>query len=99
MGIQSVLLICGLSSGLIGTIIIAFSISSITRVIKMVIDAQEIFAMSLTQTPTPTIITGLDKQLQKAKKTSGLKILLGLLLLAIGFALQLISILMSALIC
>lgn len=94
MDIQTIFLICGLSFGVIGTIIVAFSMSSIIRVLRTVIDAQEIFTRSLTQTQNTVVITGLDKQSQRAQKTSGRMILLGLLLVAIGFAVQLVSILM-----
>lgn len=79
--------IIGLSSGLIGSVILAFSLSSIISMLSLVVSSKELEAVSNGEAR----VTGLDVHMSKSKSVNKFWTLVGLLFLIAGFALQLLS--------
>lgn len=74
----------GLISGFIGSIILAFSLSSIVSMLSLLVSAIELDTVSNGEMKA----TGLDVHMDKSKKVSGFWTTVGLIFLASGFALQ-----------
>lgn len=84
--------IIGLIANIIGTIILAFSLSSYIRSIRMAIDAHELFVISHNHPTKPIIqISGTDIHMNRDKKRATLFSWLGVSLVVIGFICQLSS--------
>lgn len=83
--------IIGLLFGFIGSVILAFSLSSIVSMLSLLVTAIELDTVSGGEMKA----VGLDKHMDKSKKSSGFWTKIGLISLAIGFALQFICALTS----
>lgn len=90
---ETFLSIIGLSLNIIGTIILAYSLSSYIRSMRLAIDANYTSILSFSQNNLPKIvISGTDKHMDNDKKNSGLYTRIGVILILIGFVFQLIAI-------
>ena len=79
--------IVGLSCGMIGSVILAFSLSSIISMLSLVVSSKELESVS----NGSARVTELDKHMSKSKIISTFWTVVGLLFLIVGFALQLLS--------
>lgn len=92
MDVPTWLNVIGLSSNIIGTIILAFSLSDYIGAMRLALDAHELFIMSyLNNTGKPIVrVTGMDWHLKKGEKAGKYFTFLGVFLVILGFILQLI---------
>lgn len=87
-----ILNIIGLSSNIIGSIILAFSLGSYISSLRLAIDAHELQLLSILNPKKPLIqVTGVDVHLNRDNKLSTIKIWFGILLLIGGFIIQIIA--------
>lgn len=87
---MNIINVIGLSSGFIGSLILAFSLSSIVSMLSLVVSAHELNSVSNGE----AVVTGLDIHMDKSRKTAGFWTKTGLLFLAVGFALQILAVFM-----
>ncbi len=88
--------IIGISTNIVGTIILAISINSIIKAYNLSFTALEHFKESFVNGKNVVSFTGLDKHRKKALINNKILIGVGLILLVVGFLLQLISITIEA---
>jgi len=84
----------GITLGLLGTIILAFSLNRLLKSFDSSIKALEIFKETITQKNTIDII-GLDKHRAIANSKSKKNVIMGLLFIIVGFVFQLIDIIIQ----
>jgi len=84
--------IIGLVLNILGTIILAFSLSGYINSLRMAIDAHEIFITSLNHPSKPVVqVTGTDVHMNKDQKKSTVLLWVGVLIVVLGFFCQLLS--------
>jgi hypothetical protein len=84
--------IIGLVSNILGTIILAFSLSAYISSMRLAIDGHELFIMSYFNPNRPIVqVTGTDVHMNRDKKKSSFFSLLGVVLVVLGFVCQLTS--------
>ncbi len=84
--------IIGLIANIIGTVILAFSLSSYISSMRIAIDVHELFINSLSHSTQPVVqVTGTDVHMNRDKIRSTCFSLLGVSLVVIGFVCQLSS--------
>ncbi len=84
--------IIGLVANIIGTIILAFSLSAYISSIRLAIDAHELYILSVTHPAKPIVrVTGTDVHLNRDEKKSAFFSWLGVILVVVGFICQLTS--------
>lgn len=84
--------IIGLVCNIIGTIILAFSLNSYIRSIRLAIDAHELYILSVNHPTRPIIqVTGTNVHMSRDKKKATIISWLGVLLVVAGFICQLYS--------
>jgi hypothetical protein len=92
MTTATLLNIVGLSLNFIGALIVAFSAGLYFRLVDVSIGALETTIQTLLgQSPGVPVIKGLDVHRQTAMRRGTIRLWFGLLLLAAGFAVQLIA--------
>lgn len=85
--------VIGLIFNIIGTIILAFSLSTYLRSIRLAIDAHEVSILSLGQNQLPkVVVTGTDKHMDVDKQKSNICTKAGVIIVLLGFIFQLIAI-------
>jgi hypothetical protein len=87
--------IIGLCANILGTIILAFSIGSYISSIRLAIDAHELFIQSLLHPNRGPIVqvTGTDVHMNRDRKRANSFTWFGVLLVIVGFAIQIYAIL------
>ncbi len=84
--------IIGLVANIIGTIILAFSLSAYIRSMRLAIDAHELYILSVAHPTKPIVrVTGTVVHLNRDKQKSAHFSWLGVILVVIGFFCQLTS--------
>lgn len=84
--------IVGLVSNIVGTIILAFSLSKYIRSMRMAIDAHELYITSVNNTRGPIVkVTGTEVHMNRDEKYASFFSWLGVILVALGFICQLSS--------
>lgn len=84
--------IIGLTSNIIGTVILAFSLNSYIRSIRLAIDAHELYILSVNNPTRPTIqVTGAGVHMNRDKKHATVFSWIGVILVVAGFISQLYS--------
>ncbi len=87
--------IIGLSINIIGSVFLAISLNSIIKAYNSSITALEHFKDTFLSTKDVVSFTGLDKHRKNALKNNKTLTGIGLIMLIIGFILQLLSIVMN----
>lgn len=85
----NILNLIGLGSGFIGSVILAFSMSGIVSMLSLLVNSIELDTASNGELKA----TGLDKHMVKSKKGCSVWTIIGLIFLALGFALQFFALL------
>ena len=84
--------IIGLGCNILGTIILAFSLSAYISSMRLAIDGHELFIMSYNHPTKPIVqVTGTDTHMNRDKKKSSFFSWLGVVLVVFGFISQLTS--------
>ena len=84
--------IIGLVANIIGTIILAFSLSAYISSMRLAIDAHELYILSVNHPTRPIVqVTGTDEHLNRDEKKSAFFSWLGVVLVVVGFICQLTS--------
>ena len=84
--------IIGLVANIIGTIILAFSLSAYISSMRLAIDAHELYILSINHSTLPIAqVTGTNNHLNRDKKKSVIFSWLGVVLVVVGFICQLTS--------
>jgi hypothetical protein len=84
--------IIGLVANIIGTIILAFSLSAYIGSMRLAIDAHELYILSVNNPRGPIYqITGTDVHMKRGKKNATFFSWLGVILVVSGFIFQLTS--------
>ena len=84
--------IIGISTNIVGAIILAISLNSIIKAYNLSFTALEHFKESFVSGKNLVSFIGLDKHRKKALVKNKILIVVGLIMLVVGFLLQLISI-------
>lgn len=87
----STLNILGLSAGIIGTIILAISLGRFLKALRLAVTAHEIFIESSLRGGNIVQITGTDLHIARGSKNAASLTVTGLVLVVIGFTLQLLQ--------
>lgn len=84
--------IIGLVCNIIGTVILAFSMNSYIRSMRLAIDAHELYILSVNH-PTKSVVqvTGTDVHMNRDKKKASIFSWIGVFLVVAGFFCQLSS--------
>ncbi len=84
--------IIGLFANIVGTVILAISLSSYIRSMRLAIDAHELYILSVNHPTKPIVVmTGTDVHMDRDKKKSNFLSWLGIVLVIGGFVSQLSS--------
>jgi len=84
--------IIGLVSNILGTIILAFSLSGYISSLRLAVDAHELFIISLNHPTKPIVqVTGTNVHMNRDKKKSTIFSWFGVLFIVLGFVFQLLS--------
>lgn len=87
----TVLNILGLSSGIAGTIILAISLNRFLKAVHTSVKAHELFIETYTSGGDVLQIAGTDQHVSRAVKKAGSLTVTGIILVTIGFSLQLLQ--------
>jgi len=87
--------IIGLSINIVGSVFLAISLNSIIKAYNSSITALEHFKDTLLSGSDVVSFTGLDKHRKNALKSNKTLTVIGLVMLIVGFILQLLSIVMN----
>jgi predicted cobalt transporter CbtA len=94
MGTQQILAVAGAASGALGSIVTAFSLSSVLRELNIARGFLEVTVSAIaTQSRAIPVFEGLEKRHHRATKWSNVVLWFGVALLVGGFVLQAMSIL------
>jgi len=95
MSLELILNAVGLLFNIIGSIILALSLSKFLSALHSAVSAHDL-ALTKTYMPgTQIIFTGLDKIIKKGSKSGSARTAIGLIILIIGFILQFVSIVIT----
>ena len=86
--------VIGLTANIIGTIILAFSLSSYIRSMRLAIDGHELYILSVNHPDKrkPIVqVTGTDTHMERDRKRSGTLSWIGIFFVIAGFVMQLWS--------
>lgn len=84
--------IIGLVCNIIGTVILAFSLNSYIRSMRLAIDAHELYILSVNHPTKPVVqVTGTDVHMNRDKKKASIFSWFGVFLVVAGFVSQLSS--------
>ncbi|MES2728283.1 MAG: hypothetical protein V4643_14335 [Bacteroidota bacterium] len=84
--------IVGLTSNIIGTVILAFSLNNYIRSMRLAIDAHELYILSVNNPTQPIVqVIGTDVHMNRDKKRATFFSWLGVALVVAGFLCQLYS--------
>lgn len=88
--------VTGLIANIAGTVILAFSLNSYIRSMRLAINAHELFMLTF-GSPTGTYaFTGTDVHMNRGRKKASFFSWLGIILVVIGFVLQLYAYMLPA---
>jgi hypothetical protein len=89
---MNILNIIGLIANIIGTIILAFSISGYIKSMRLAIDGHEFFILSYFHPQKPTVqVTGTDVHMNRDEKKYSIFTWIGIIFVISGFTCQLLS--------
>lgn len=84
--------IIGLICNITGTVILAFSLNSYIRSMRLAIDAHELYILSVNHPTKPVVqVTGTDVHMNRDKKKASIFSWIGVFLVIAGFLCQLSS--------
>ena len=83
----------GLSANILGTVILARDVKEFFRIVKMTLDAHQIFIDTWMSNGNVYSITGMDKHLDRQSLMSSFWTVIGLGLNVLGFVFQLLGVL------
>ena len=87
--------VTGLALGFLGSVLLAFSLSSIIRALVLNVSALDTTLQAYIAGGNVPVFTELDVHIDKGKNGSKICVMLGIFMLAIGYALQAIGLLCS----
>lgn len=82
------LTIVGAGFGLVGSLILAFSLNPLLSMLKTTANAHQFSLQTMGDTNNVVVFSGFDKQLASAASSANFRLLIGALLLSLGFIAQ-----------
>lgn len=96
MKISLIISSLGLTSNIVGTLILIIDTSNFFQIIKAMLETQQLFINSYMSHGDIYLIKGLDSHLKKCEIKSKMTTYIGLIYIIVGFVLQLIGLIYSS---